>query len=360
MGTDFTRPTTAELLEQAQTDVEGELTGVNAQLRRRPERALAMAPAGLADGLHDHLDWNADQIIPDKASDAYVVRWAELFGLTRKPAVPAQGTIAVTGTGGNMLQGALWVRLADGATFSTDADANAITASTVAVTAVTPGAAGDTLAGQTLQLVSPISGVDSIATINADIEGGTDQETIPALLERLLDRLQRPPMGGAPGDHVTWALEVPGVTRAWEYGGTNGVGNQALGKVALTFVCDGDGDILNPSGIIPDNTKVAEVQAYLDARSSAEVIVFAPTPVAFDYTVTLTPNGDPLVEPAVEAEIYDLLARDAVPGGTIKLSHVNEAISEAEGETDHVLTLPAADVTHAFGEIAIYGTPVFS
>ena len=59
---------------------------------------------------------------------------------------------------------------------------------------------------------------------------------------------------------------------------------------------------------------------------------------------------------AIEAEIIDLLRREAVPGGTVLLSHLREAISIAAGEADHALTIPAANVTHATGELAVLGT----
>lgn len=359
MGTNFTRPTLTELIEQAQTDIEGELTGVLARLRRRVERALAFAVAGLADGLHGHLSWNADQIIVDTASDAFVVRWAGLFGLSRTPATPAQGPITVTGTGGDMPAGTLWVRLSDGATYSTDDDADDITSETVQLTAVVGGIDGNLAAGQTLSLVSPVADVDSSAVVGVGgLAGGFDEETIEALTDRTLDRIQHPPLGGAPGDHVTWALEVPGVTRAWEYKGVNGQGNPGLGKVAVLFVCDALGSIDDPEGIIPDEDKVAEVQAYLDDRSPAQVFVVAPTPVAFDYAAAITPSGDTGVNDAVEAEVFDMLLRDSEPGGTIALSRLNEAISNADGETAHATSSPTTDVpvSPAFGEMFVYGT----
>ncbi|MDX9862130.1 MAG: hypothetical protein RBS99_14555, partial [Rhodospirillales bacterium] len=58
---------------------------------------------------------------------------------------------------------------------------------------------------------------------------------------------------------------------------------------------------------------------------------------------------------AIEAEIRDLLRREAEPGGTILLSHIREAISIAAGEYDHALAAPAADLAHDTGEIAVFG-----
>jgi uncharacterized phage protein gp47/JayE len=360
MGTNFTRPTVAEIITRVGADIEGALEGVTAKLRRTVEYALTRAIAGVSHSLHGHLAWVAEQILPDQASDAFVVRFAGLFGVNRTPAVVAAGSITVTGTGGDMPAGTEWVRLADGAVFATDAEELNIASATVAVTAVVAGADGNMDEGDELVLASPITDVDSTAEVAAGgIVDGADVESIPALVDRLVDRIQDPPMGGKPGDHVTWAKEVSGVTRAWEYKGTDGNGNPGLGKVTVTFVCDDLGSIGDPSGIIPSGGKVAEVLAYLQDLSPAEVIVFAPTAVPLDLDITLAPNTV-AVQDAVEAEIYDMLAREAEPGGILYLSRIREAISAATGETQHDLTSPVVDDERAFGEIAILGTLTFS
>ncbi|MCY1370952.1 hypothetical protein D9M69_580730 [compost metagenome] len=58
----------------------------------------------------------------------------------------------------------------------------------------------------------------------------------------------------------------------------------------------------------------------------------------------------------VASALQDLLRREAKPGGTILRTHIAEAISTAVGETDHLLQLPAANVTHAAGEMAVFGS----
>jgi uncharacterized phage protein gp47/JayE len=58
----------------------------------------------------------------------------------------------------------------------------------------------------------------------------------------------------------------------------------------------------------------------------------------------------------VQAELTDLFVREGSPGGTILLSHIREAISQATGETDHILTVPAANVVLGAGAIPVLGT----
>ncbi len=91
----------------------------------------------------------------------------------------------------------------------------------------------------------------------------------------------------------------------------------------------------------------------------ADVTVAAPIAAPLDLTITLTPSSD-AVKAAVEAELRDLIARETEPGGTLLLSHIQEAISIAAGETDHVLTAPSANVTPAAGHITTFGAITWS
>ena len=101
------------------------------------------------------------------------------------------------------------------------------------------------------------------------------------------------------------------------------------------------------------------MQTHIDDPSrrpvTADVTVFAPTAVPMNFTIELTPS-DATTKAAVIAELEDLILREAEPGGTILLSHINEAISLAAGETDHILTVPSADVTVTTTQISTMGT----
>lgn len=354
MASNFIRPTLAQLIDRVQTDLEGALVGVNARLRRTVEFVLARALAGLAHGQHGHLAWVAEQILPDQAAERFLLRWADLFGVDRKEGTFAEGQVTVTGTGGTVAVGTTWVRPADGATFETIVEPGPITgAEEITVRSTVVGLDFNMDDGQTLSLEAPIVDISSDAFVGpGDIGGGSDLETLEALLERLLAKIRKPPLGGAPGDHVIWALEVPGVTRAWEYAGTDGEGNPGIGKVSLAFVRDGDIDI------IPSPAEVQEVQDYVQANSPAEVITFAPTPIAYDTTIQLLPNTT-AVQGNVDAELADMLLREAEPGGEVLWSLANEAISLAEGEEDHVLVSPAANKSHNFGELAVAGVNTY-
>lgn len=146
-------------------------------------------------------------------------------------------------------------------------------------------------------------------------------------------------------DYVAWALQVPGVTRAWVY-----PKEQGAGTVVVRFVRDED------ASPIPDAGEVAAVQQKLDALRpvTANLTVVAPLAVLQNFSIQLTPDT-PATRAKVAAELADLYRQEAVPGGTMLLTHQREAISIAEGETDHVLISPAANQTHLAGQLPMLG-----
>lgn len=343
----FSRPTLQELINRTSADAVARL-GLEELLRRDDMQVLTRVLSGAAHGLHGHVAWMAEQVIIDTAEAEYLERWANIWGVTRKAASFASGPITLTGTTGAVIPAGTLLAAANGQEYETDAEVTlAAGTATAQVTALAAGQAGNLAAGTTLTLVSPVAGVNSQAAVaSGGLVGGADTETDAALRARLLARIQAPPHGGAKADYIAWALEVAGVTRAWVYPGELG-----LGTVTVRFVRDDD------ASIIPDAAEVTAVQTHLDALRpvTAGLTVVAPIAVPLNLTIQLTPNTA-AVQAAVQAEIKDLLRREAEPGGTILISHIREAISLAAGETNHVLTVPAADVTHTVGQIATMGT----
>ena len=216
----------------------------------------------------------------------------------------------------------------------------------VSVTAQDAGALANMEAGQQLTFLSPVAGVQAVAVVAAGgIAAGADEETIADLNSRVLARLGDPPSGGKAGDYIKWAKDVAEVTRAWVYANWDG-----LGTVKVLFVMDGRDDI------IPQAGDVIAVSDYIETRRPvcADVTVAAPIADPLDFDIDLVPDTAG-VRTAVDAELRDLIAREAEPGGTLLISHIREAISIAAGETDHVLNSPAANVTVAAGAITTMG-----
>lgn len=342
----FSRPSLADIVQRVRNDVLSRLS-TDDVLRRADAEVYASVMGGVAHGLYGFIEWLSDQVIYDTAELEYLERWCSIWGITRKPAAVATGSVTFAVQAGSVIPAGTLLQALDGVQYQTTADAT-ITAptATAPVASVEPAAAGNRTTGQNLSLVSPVLGVQTTVTAG-ELSGGADIETDNALRARLLARIQQPPHGGAAYDYTTWALEVPGVTRAWVYPQELG-----LGTVTVRFVRDLD------ASPIPDAGEVAAVQAYIDALRpvTAQVTVVAPAAVPINFQIQgLTPSNS-TVQAAVQAELQDLLLREAVPGGTILLSHIRAAISAATDETDFVLVAPAANVTNTTGNMSTMGT----
>ncbi len=307
--------------------------------------------AGLTHGLHGHLKWLSRQLLADTADDEFVVRLASIWGLTRIDPVASTGAATIEGVDTTVCpDGTIWVR-GDGVEYTQDGDAT-IASGTASITlyASVSGVDGDAIDGVKLTIGTPVVGITATATVSGGgIADGADVESVEDLRARLLLRLRTPPKGGGTGDYIAWALEVAGVTRAWELPLGNGPGT-----VYLYFVRDDD------VSLIPDAGEITTVQTYLDTKRpiTAEVTALAPTntPLAFTFS-SITPSTQ-VVKDAIEAELEALLSDAYDPGEetTILISQINEAISLAAGETDHVLTSPIADIVVPVGTIRTLGT----
>ncbi|WP_188260879.1 baseplate J/gp47 family protein [Azospirillum tabaci] len=342
--TGYTRPTLSELIEQVRADVLARL-GVDEVLRRADGEVQARVQAGALHSVYGFIDFLAAQILPDTAATAYLDRHASLWGVARKAATAATGTVTITASNGVTIAAGTVMQRAGVGDYTVTANATATGGTaTVAVAAATAGAAGNLPAGALLTLASPIAGAQSTAVVAA-IGGGADIEADDALRARLIARIQEPPHGGNAADYEAWALEVAGVTRAWVYPFHTGIGS-----VGVTFVCDGRADI------IPAVGDVALVQTHIDALRpvTAAVTVFAPVADPLALSIRLTPDGA-ATRAAVEAELRDFLSREAEPGGTLYLSRLREAISLATGEYRHDLVSPTDDVVSPAGHIATLG-----
>lgn len=348
----FERPDLAELGTRIASDIATSL-GIGPLPRRSVLGVLARVIAGSAHMQHGHLDWISEQAFPSTAVDEQLVKWARVWGLTRKPATPAAGLVDFLGAPGAYIPASTILQRADGVRYTLDA---AVSLSLLgegqgAVTAEEAGEDGDAVSGAELAFVTPIVGVVSPATAAAPgLAGGSETETDDQLQQRLLQRIQNLPMGGAARDFERWALEVSEVTRAWvlpELGG--------LGTVGVTFAIDGD-----PSGPIPGQAKVDEVAAYLAVRRpvTARVTVFAPTEVPIDIKLSINPDTT-AVRNAILASLRDLIRRDAAPGRVLTVSRIREAISTSPGEADHTLSFPVHDLQLGQVELGTLGDVTF-
>ncbi len=346
----FTRPTFTQILNSIQSDINTRLPGADATLRYSVLNVISYVVAGVAFGLYGFIAWVALQVFPDTATSENLRRWAAIWGVQPQPATAATGNIDVTGTDGVLIPSGTEFQRSDGVIYASNDDATiASGTASVNVTSETTGLTTDCSNGTVLTFVSPIVNVATSGTVDSDgITGGADDETDASLEQRLLDRIQNPPQGGDKHDYIQWALQVAGVTRAWCYPLELGIGT-----VTVRFMMDNsyeDG--------IPLSGDVTTVNDYIDNLRpvTAAVTIVAPTAVELDFTIELNVVDTAEIRASVEANLREMILNDGEPGGIIYLSRINEAISRATGEYDHVLSVPAANVDYASGEIPVMGT----
>lgn len=340
------RPTLPQLIDQGAAEFESRLPGVLARVRSSAIGVLNRVMAGGFSSLYKYAEWLNDQVWPDRADADFLPVHGARWGKNRLPAAPATGTVQFSGVDGSAIAQGSVVQRSDGTQYATTA-AGVIAAgvAAIAVQAVEAGQLGNAVLATSLTLTSPIAGVNAVATAQTALASGADVEGIEAWRARMLARIRKPPQGGADYDYEAWALEVPGVTRAWVY-----PGEQGAGTVVVRFVRDDD------ASVIPDAGEVAAVQAAIDAVRpvTATTYVVAPVAISQNFSIQLTPDTG-ATRAAVEAELIGLYRREAVPGGTMLLSHQREAISTSAGETDHVMSVPAASQTYTTGQLPTLG-----
>jgi len=365
----FTRPPLQVLIDRVKGDIKDAL-GLVAVLRRSLEGALAIALAGASHVLHGHMRFLSKQIFPDTAEEEYMIRHAAVYQLSLKPATFAKFEVEITGSEGSVAPISTIYQRQDGATYTSQASGTiASGVATLTLISDVEGADYNLIVGEQISLQSPISGIDTIATVTSVIIEAEDTETIESLRERTLARIRNPPSGGTVNDYLTYAREVAGVTRAWILPNWPAAGYFGEGGVGISFVVDAS------DPIIPSPAKVLEVQTNVDLNKpiTADAVVFAPVANEIDFTINIKPNTSE-VRAAVTGELTDLFAREGQVAGAVDpdllasavtysgglaISKIDEAISVADGEDEHALLSPTTDIVSANGQIITLGTITF-
>lgn len=346
----FERQTLPQTVAEVQAGLASRLPGADTRLRRAVLTVLARVVGGVAYGLDAFIAYKAKQIFPMTADEEHLPRLARPWRVFQKSPEAATGSAVFPGLEGKPFPAQTLMQRADGVQYESTAEAVAKNGEAlVPVRAVKAGKDGNTAAGTTLTLVQPVDDFDfSGAVVDGGITGGFSIEGIEDMRGRLITRWQEPPQGGAVTDWKAWALEVPGVTRAWAYARWMG-----LGTVGVLFTTD---DAESP---IPDATMVQRVQAYLtdpDRKPiTADVYVAAPTAKLVDVVVQGLDPATEAVKTAVREELKDLFRREGEPGRVVLVSHIREAISTAVGEYDHTLIAPVNNVYSEKHELPMLG-----
>lgn len=351
---------------------------ITAQLRSGPmipnsvERVMADSNAGLAYLTLLYLNWLALQLMPDTAETEWLDRFGNIW-LTnadgsrgRRRATYGSGTALVTGT--------VAIPLPNGTIVNTSGSNSAnIQFQTTAQIYIGPGAtpvpivalsAGETglPIGAAMSPSVAIAGVSGL--ILSTFTDGIDAETDDELRGRVLERIRQPPMGGDAEDYVAWALQIPGVTRAWSSPQEMGIGTMTV----RIMMDDLRASAVPSSNGFPSSTDVYNALVYLNTKRPVTVKDFflvAPIPEPIDFKISNLSSDSAATREAIAVSVTKMLVAKARPAyalngvkqaaQTIYAAWVNDAILSAPGVDHFDLTMADHPMPNN-GCMAVLGT----
>lgn len=381
----FSRPTLSELRNQVLADINASLDGANALLRKAVLRVLGIAQAGLAHLHFGYIDWISKQAVPWTASDEYLAGWGALKNVYRKDAIAAVLTAQFSGTPGTVVSAAVEVKRADGIAYSVESTETVGSSGTVTVVlrAKSAGIVGNCQSGTAVTLSSTIAGLQSTGKVVGVVTTGADLESEDAYSERVMAAFQETPQGGAEADYVRWALEVPGVTRAWC--SPNGFGP---GTVVVRFMMDeaqaahgglpqGENGVSQfdqgPDGLPRDVVAIGDQLTVADVIVRVQpvtALVFSCAPIEnrLRFTISGLTSAGAATRKAIADAITDVLFRNGDPrAGTINRNDIEGAINSVSGTSGWLMqsitgnvggieTVYPGNITSGMGELPVFDT----
>jgi uncharacterized phage protein gp47/JayE len=321
--------------------------------------------------LYCYLDYISLQSVPFTATDEYLEAWANLKNVSRLDATSATGTVLFTGIAGTDIPAGTSLNRNDNVQYTTDFDWQVGSSIPLTFTAVVPAAAGNAASGIALSLGVPIAGVTSPGMAVVPVVGGADQELDASLRTRMLTAYASPPDGGSANDFFEWALQVPGVTRAWVVGQGQGIGSVLIyvmldntesafggfaqgtagGATAETRVTAATGDMLLVANYIYPLRPVTSL-----------VVVSTPSPTTINFTIQSLSVSNFPTQNNIIAALQDCFLRLGSPlaGNAIYPSDINQAIESASGVNRYTLISPVVPITVPVGSLPVVGSVVFS
>ncbi len=239
----LTTPTTQEINDNIIAQLEASLNQSIPLLPRSFLRVLAKALAGVFILLWKYAGFTFKQMFVQTASDQDTIVngtvinplkfWGRLVGTgDPTPATNAELLIdiVVTNQVGSLPSGSQLIGSGNGVTYITTAsillNAATVQANIKAVSDQTGGGGAGVIGnldpGATVTFANPLANVDRNATVVSQTVTGANAEATEVYRQRILDRFQKRPQGGAYSDYELWGEEAPGIINVYPYTGDPG------------------------------------------------------------------------------------------------------------------------------------------
>jgi uncharacterized phage protein gp47/JayE len=315
-------PTTKEIADQIVAQVVASTSTVVTLLPRAFTRFFSKVLAGVFMLIYKYAGWMFLQIFVRTASFEEtevlgqkirpLVEWGRLIGVG-DPAAATQAEllldITVTNQTGSLAAGTQAVSNKNGITYillsPVTLDAALKQGTFRAASDVDGGTGGGTIGNldplDVVSFVNPLANVEREMVVDSVTKTGADAETGPVYRQRVIDRFQKQPQGGAGVDYEIWAEEVEGVVNTYPYTGDPGFVDI---YVEVSTSIDPDG--IAPPDILED---VAQSITYEDGSQTRKPInaflnTYSITRRGFDVEVVGLDVPDPATtQPLIEDAI---------------------------------------------------------
>lgn len=350
-------PTPSQIFQQYSTTLKGLRPDLNVLAKSGEALIRGRTVAGIISGVYaDQRKIDDDTFLKDARIEA-LLRHGEDEGIARQPATAAEtvGFLA-SGTPGTAIPALATLRYPPtGILYSVQTATVVGGGGTVLLSllANTTGQITNVLAGETLEFVSPITGVNPTGTLSIALADGADIESEDSYRSRLLLNRQRRPAGGNQYDYPRFAFEAdPSVRSALIRRFGRGLGT--VDVYITTGTTDIDTAVTNGNAIVrvPSPTLIQTVQDYYEAHVPLTDCprVYGPTETPQDATVfialadgillTTVPADavyNPLnltVEALIKREISRVLYKvpvggrlvEGLPGGYVLASEIEQQL----------------------------------
>lgn len=254
----------------------------------------------------------------DTSYGEYLTMLAKQYGVIRKEATKATGTLTVKGTG----------TIYAGATFATESGIQFVATENtyikengkINIEASIAGVIGNVDA-ETINVISmSIPGINSVINSEPTI-GGYNEETDAELLDRYLFKVRNPATSGNKNNYELWAREIEGVGGArciplWNGNGT-----------VKVVVIDAN---LN----IADETLLNKVRTYLEEEKpiGADLTVVSATPVNVKVAANIYGSVN---EDEFKEKVYTYFKDIGFNRGYVSIAHIGKTLLECSGVIDY-------------------------
>lgn len=385
----LTTPTVKEISDNIIAQMELNFNQTVPLLQKSFIRVLSKVLAGVFILLYKYGGFNFLQMFVATASDQEteilglkvtpLIFWGRLIGIgDPSAAISAELAIIiqVTNPTGSIPAGTQLINNTNGVVYLTKTDLILTGAiEVVDILAVSDQAGGDGSGsignldpGAVVSFVNPISNVERDTAVGGPVVTGADAETTVQYRQRVVDRFQKRPQGGAYADYELWGEEVTGIINVYPYTGNNP--GQVDVYVEATPASSGSADGI-PT--VPQLVAVLDSINYDDnglaSRRPANALVnaYAITRTGFDVEITgLSVDNAAEVQDLIEAALTEyMLAREPYIVGLSLYTRYDRVTATAVGGiiedvvtsaggifTSYALTPPVTVYTLGMGEKA--------